>query len=315
MSTPRKPDLDRLVTALTADGRPDELAGREAAVAAFRAASRRGTADGAARRRRVPFRRPFSALPPRLAAVGAVLVVAAGVVTAAYTQVLPGPAQDLAHTVFAPLGVPDSQQRSGHPAAVTISTSGGKSGTSSPQPGDGYRLTLTASRIRVPAGAVVELGGRVTDHGRPASDAPVQLFERPADSATWELVGSGVTGPRGGFRLLSPSLTATAVFRAVGPDNAHSATVRVAVVKPRLRLVWRATPKGQPPRDNNKHKPRDPGRTADEYADSQPERDEQCASRRPGEPGQDARRQQRVVCAAFQPRASAPPHGTDARGR
>ena len=38
MSTPRKPDLDRLVTALTADGRPDELAGRDAAAAAFRAA-------------------------------------------------------------------------------------------------------------------------------------------------------------------------------------------------------------------------------------------------------------------------------------
>ena len=227
MSTPRKPDLDRLVTALTADGRPDELAGREAAVAAFRAASRRGTADGAARRRRVPFRRPFSALPPRLAAVGAVLVVAAGVVTAAYTQVLPGPAQDLAHTVFAPLGVPANQ--SGHSADVTIATSGG---TPSPRPGGDYRLSLTATRLRVPAGTAVAFAGRVTEGGAAAADVPVRLFERLAGTTAWQLVASGVTGPRGGFRLESPPLTATGVFRMVGPDAKHSAAVRVAVISP-----------------------------------------------------------------------------------
>jgi hypothetical protein len=234
VSTPRKPDLDRLVRALTADGHPDELAGREAAVGAFRAASRRGADGEATRRRRAPFRRPLSALPPRLAAIGAVLVVAVGVAAAAYTQALPGPAQDLAHTVFAPLGVPGSQQRSGHPAAVTISTSGGKSRTPSPQPGDGYRLALTASRVRVPVGAVVELSGRVTDRGRPVSGAPVRLFERPADSGPWELVASGVTGPRGGFRLPSPSLTTTAVFRVVGPGNAYSAAVRVTVIRAKI---------------------------------------------------------------------------------
>ena len=44
MNTPGKPDLDRLVTALTAGGRPDELTGREAAAAAFRAG---GKGEGA----------------------------------------------------------------------------------------------------------------------------------------------------------------------------------------------------------------------------------------------------------------------------
>jgi hypothetical protein len=242
VSTPGKPDLDRLVTALTAEGRPDELAGREAAVAAFRAASRRGAADGAASRRRLPFPRPFfNALPPRLAAIGAALVVAAGVVTAAYTHVLPGPAQDLAHSVFAPLGVPGNQQQPGRPASVTVSTGGnsGQSGgapsrTPSPRPGDNYRLTLTASRLRVPFGTSVQLGGRVTEAGAAAADAPVRLFERLADSTTWQLVASGLTGPHGGFRLRSPSLTTTAVFRAVGPDNARSAAVRVVVVQAKL---------------------------------------------------------------------------------
>ena len=242
MSTPRKPDLDQLIAALTADGSAEELTGRETAVTAFRAASRRDAADGPGRRRRVSVRHPAAKWPPRLAAVGAVMIVAAGVAASAYTHALPGPAQDLAHTVFAPLGVPGNQQPSGHPAAVTTSMPGGKSGRSRgapsttplPRPGNAYFLTLTTSRVRVPTGAVIELSGRVTDHGRPAAGAPVRLFERLAGSADWEPVASGVTGPRGGFRLLSPPLTKTAVFRAVGPDAKHSAAVRVAVADPRV---------------------------------------------------------------------------------
>ena len=245
MSTPGKPDLDRLITALTADGRPDELAGRDAALAAFRAAGQHAAADQAAgRRRRVPFRRPPAALPGRLAALAAAGITAvAGLTAAAYAQALPGPMQQAAHTVFAPLGVPESQQQPGHPAAETIATSGGKSRragdassrTPSPRPGDDYLLTLTASRVRVPAGAVVELGGQVTGRGRAAAGVPVRLFERLAGSATWKPVRTGVTGPRGGFRLLSPPLTTTAVFRVVaGPGNAHSAAVRVTVVRAKV---------------------------------------------------------------------------------
>ena len=228
MSNPGKPDLDRLVTALTADGQPDELTGRDAAATAFREARRRDAAAGRARRR--------WRLSPRLASAGVVLAVAAGIAAAAYVRALPGPAQDVAHTVFAPLGVPGNQQ-SGHPAAVTIATSGGTSArpggssrTPSPRAGGDYRLTLAASRLRVPAGAVVEFGGRVTEDGAGAAGVPVRLFERLAGSATWQLAASGVTGPRGGFRLTSPPLTATAVFRVVGPGAKHSAAVRVTVL-------------------------------------------------------------------------------------
>ena len=243
MSTPRKPDLDRLVTALTADGRPDELTGREAAAAAFRAASRRDAADGAPRPRRVSMRRPRTTLPQRLAAIGAVAIVAAVVAAAAYTRALPGPAQELAHTVFAPLGVPDNQQpaQPGHPPAVTIATSGGKSGratpggkatTPSPRPGAGYLVTVAVSRTRVPAGERVAITGRVTEYGHAAAGMRVRLFERLAGSAQFELVATGVTGPFGGFRLPSPPLAKTAIFRVVGPDAAHSAAVRVAVAGP-----------------------------------------------------------------------------------
>jgi hypothetical protein len=245
VSTPRKPDLDRLVTALTADGRPDELAGREAAAAAFRAAGQRDAAGGSARRRRASARGPRTTLPQRLAAVGAVAVVAVGVAAAAYTQALPGPAQELAHTVFAPLGVPANQPPGGpgHPAAVTIATSGAKSGratpggkgkTPSPRPGGDYLITVAVSRTRVPAGVRVALTGRITDYGRPAAGVRVRLFERLADSTQFELVASGETGPLGGFRLTSPPLAKSVVFRVVGPDAARSVAVRVAVAEPQV---------------------------------------------------------------------------------
>ena len=110
--------MDQLISALTADGRPDELAGRDAALAAFRAASQRAATEPTLRQRRfAPFRRPLTGwLPPRLTAIAAVAaVVVAVIVAAAYTQALPGPVQDAAHTVFAPLGVPGGQPGSiGH---------------------------------------------------------------------------------------------------------------------------------------------------------------------------------------------------------
>lgn len=256
MSTPRKPDLASLITALTADGQPDELIARDAARTAFLAESRRHAADQPTVRPRgwrsggwrSGGTRPRPQVTRRLAVFAAAGVIAlAGLTAAAYTRALPGPAQDIAHTVFAPLGLPAAQQPSGppgRPAAVTIATPGGKSTpataapasgaasrTPSPPPSaDDYLLTLAASRVRVPSGTVVELSGRVTDRGGAVTGTPVRLFERLAGSARWELVTTGVTGPLGGFRLLSPPLTTTAVFRVVaGPDNAHSAAVRVSV--------------------------------------------------------------------------------------
>jgi len=239
VSTPGKPDLDQLFTALTADGQADELAGRAAALAAFRAAGQdRAASRSATWHRSRSFRQPVTWLPARLAAAGAALVVAAGA-AAAYAQALPGPVQQLAHTVFASLGVPDGHQQPGQspagtspgtgPTSITIANSGGESKTPSPQTTHMYKVAVSVSRARVPAGAVVVFSGRVTDRGRVAAGLRVRLFERIAGTATEELVATGVTGSRGGFRLVSPPLTATAVFRVLGPDAAHSTAVRVVV--------------------------------------------------------------------------------------
>ena len=251
MSTPRKPDLDQLVAALTADGQADELAGRDAVLVAFRAASQRGAAARSGRGHRSrSFHGPLAGLPARLAAAGAALIVAAG--AAAYAQALPGPVQELAHTVFAPLGVPEGHQRPGQspagtvpgagPAGITIANTGGETacpcpGTSartpSPKPAGTYLVTAEVPRARMPVNTVVVFTGRVTESGRAAVGVRVRLFERIAGTATEELVATGLTGPRGGFRLVSPPLTATAVFRVTGPDAAHSVAIRVVAVAAR----------------------------------------------------------------------------------
>ena len=245
MSTPREPAVDQLISALTADGRPDELAGRDAALTAFRVASQRAATEQTLRPRRVaPASRPLTGwLPPRLTAIAAgAAVVVAVIVAAAYTHALPGPVQAAAHTVFAPLGVPGGRQGSSGtapsqgPAAITAATQPGDCPscttvfkTPSPQSGNHYVVTLSGARVRVTAGVVAVLTGRVAEHGSPAAGVRVALVARTAASAQWRIVATGVTGPRGGFRFVTPPLTANAVFRVVAPDGAYSGPVRVAV--------------------------------------------------------------------------------------
>jgi hypothetical protein len=252
VSTPREPGLDHLISVLTADGHPAELAGRDAALAAFRAASQSP--------RRAPRRSPLGRMPARLGAVVAAGAAAlAGVTAAAYAQALPAPVQHIAHTVFAVVGVPNSQPQqagTGHsgrttPAAGQASTPGSASrgagcpcpattsATPSPTTTTAHvTLTLSAARVLVPAYAVDVFTGRVTGHGRPAAGVTVQLLERSAGSATWRLAASGKTGPHGRFRLLTPRLTATSAFRVSGPGRSHSASVRVTVgARVRLKLV------------------------------------------------------------------------------
>ncbi|MCW2938087.1 MAG: hypothetical protein JWN00_1072, partial [Actinomycetia bacterium] len=119
-----EPGLDHLIGALTASGLPHELAGRDAALAAFQAASQQPAPTGRARSasgrpasgrpasaRSVWRRRPIRiALPARLAVtIAAVVAVLGGFTAAATAQALPAPVQQLAYNVLAPLGVPVSQ--------------------------------------------------------------------------------------------------------------------------------------------------------------------------------------------------------------
>lgn len=246
MSTPRESGIDQLISALTADGRPDELAGRDAALVAFRAAGQRAATEQTIRQRRIsPSSRPLTGwLTTRLAAItAAAAVVIAGIAVAAYTQALPEPVQDAAHSVFAPLGVPGSQHLSAStgpsqgPAGITAATQPGGcqscatvSKTPSPRTGERYLVTLAAARARVPAGSADVLTGRVADGGGAAAGVRVWLVERTTGSAQWTIVATGITGPRGAFRFVTPPLTESVVFRVVGPDRrAYSPPVKVTV--------------------------------------------------------------------------------------
>jgi hypothetical protein len=257
VNTPREPgphesSTDQLISALTADGDLDELAGRGAALAAFRAASQRAATEPTLRPRRMsPFRRQLAGgvptrlvgwFPARLAAVtAAAAVVFAGIVTAAYTHALPGPVQDAAHSVFAPLGVPGGHQGppgpgpSQGPAAITAATQPGDCPsctavfkTPSPRSGNHYVVTVSGARARVTGGVVAVLTGRVTKNDSPAAGVRVALVARTLAAPQWRIVATGVTGPRGGFRFVTPPLTAGTVFRVVAPDGAYSGPVRVA---------------------------------------------------------------------------------------
>jgi len=250
---PPESGIDQLISALTADGDLDELASRGAALAAFRAARERAATEQTLRQRRVvPFRRPLADwlpgrpagwLPTRLAAItAAAVVVIAAIAAAAYTRVLPGPVQDAAHTVFAPLGVPGGHQapsgtaQNQGAAAITDVTRPGDCPscdavfkTPSPQSGDHYIVKLSGARARVTGGVVVVLTGRVAKDGSPAAGVRIALVARTAAASQWRIVATGVTGPRGGFRFVTPPLTASAVFRVVARDGAYSGPVRVAV--------------------------------------------------------------------------------------
>ena len=90
-------------------------------------------------------------------------------------------------------------------------------------------ITSSGARVRVTGGVVAVLTGRVAEYGRPAAGVRVALVTRTVASPQWRIVVTGVTGPRGGFRFVTPPLTASAVFRVVASDGAYSGPVRVAV--------------------------------------------------------------------------------------
>jgi hypothetical protein len=249
----REPGLDQLIRALTVEGHPRELAGRDAALIAFRAAQARPP-----KRARLPLPH-FSA---RLSAVAAALVVAfAGLTAAAYAQALPAPMQQIAYNLFAPLGVPSSHSApGGSPNPVPGSASGGPSANgnaptspsasssasaSCPCPAKttrpaikGSALALSAARQQLPANGWDVFTGKLTYHGRAEAGVRIRLLEQVAGGTGWRQVGNGVTGGRGGVRINVPHVTRNATFRLASRNGVGSATVTVTVI-PRV-LLWRA---------------------------------------------------------------------------
>ena len=252
----REPGLDLLIRALTADAHPHETAGRDAALAAFRAA--RGQQRRRAHLTLPHFSPHYSA---RLGAVAAVLIAAfAGVTAAAYAKALPAPMQQIAYSLFAPLGVPDSQPvPGGQPSLAPGSASGQptphsqnstspaaspSAAASCPCPArtarpaaKGSALALSAARVQLPANGWDLFTGKLTYKGRPEAGVRIRLLEQVAGGTGWRQVGNGVTGSRGRVKISVPHVTRNATFELAGRNGVGSATVSVTVI-PRV-LLWR----------------------------------------------------------------------------
>ena len=244
----REPGLDHLIRALTADGYPHELGGRDAALAAFRAASREEH-----RRSRFALPRELR-MPTRLTTVAAALVAGvAGVTAAAYAQVLPAPVQHIAYSVLAPFGVPNSQgPASPTPAGTKPGSAPGPAATgghhtaspssSSPHPTPaaspakaGSALVLTVERVQLPADGTDVISGKLTYRGQPEARVRVRLLEQAAGAPGWQRVGSGVTGPRGRVWFGALRITRNVVFRLAVSGGPGSAQVSVTAI-PRVQF-------------------------------------------------------------------------------
>lgn len=246
----REPGLDALIRALTADAHPHELAGRDAALAAFRATRSQP-------RRQAGFR-VLPGAPARLSTVAAALVAAfAGLTAAAYAKALPAPMQHIAYDVGSPFGVPDTQPTPAphaRPKPKPHHSASAQAPHKNPSPPigptcpchtpsprraiKGSTLALSAARQELPANGWDEFAGRLTYHGRPEPDVRIQLLEQTAGASDWVLAGTGVTGGRGRVRVVIPHVLQNATFQLAGPNGVASATISVTVI-PHVG-IWRA---------------------------------------------------------------------------
>jgi hypothetical protein len=245
------PSLDGLIRALTADGSADELAGRQAALAAFR------------RSRRRPRRR--FAYPVGTAAAA---VVIAGGIAAAYAAVLPAPVQHIAFRMLNGIGVPDAHHpapsagappvaaslpsttaNSAAAATPTAATPKAASPTTAPRttappttarprktatPGTNapQTLVLTAAQARIPADGDDVFSGQLARGGQAEPGIRVRLLEHVAGHHGWQVAGTAVTDRQGDVMLTVSYLTSNASFRLSAPRGPASPPVRITVIPP-----------------------------------------------------------------------------------
>lgn len=286
------PGIDQLFRILTGGPAEGELSGEQDALAMFRAnvsplASPRPVngatvpfkpiLDGAipAGRRdtepKRPVRHPFRA-PARWGlrlGIAGVIAIGGGTAAAAYAAVLPTPVQNIAHSVFGFVGVPNAHHqhhtgssrarahhsgapgslsssapgRRGHPShgakpsrsahpSATPSTSPTASPSPSPSPSTATGpavLTASAASANIAAGTAPVINGQLTRSGTGAAGVTVTLIERLAGHLFWHIAGTGQTNSAGNVVVTGPSLAQNAVFRLRIPGVAHSAGVLVTV--------------------------------------------------------------------------------------
>ena len=243
---PDEPGLDILVGLLTSGPTPDELAGESAAREMYRASQGSATAvpelpdpeptviTWAPRRRR------------RLAAAVTV-AVAAGIIAAAYSQMLPAPLQNAAYRVLGVVGVPKAQHPSRVPAGPRPTRPGtasqaatGRAGRRNISPhsvssgsasaAGPFSLSVIAASHRIVAGRNAVLIARLDSRGKPVPGVQLTVLERIPGQSAWLTAGNATTAANGRAVVTVAALTTNAVFRLSGPHGARSRLVLVIVL-------------------------------------------------------------------------------------
>jgi hypothetical protein len=243
-----EPGVDHLIAALTTRPHPHELSGRDAALAAFREASRSPARSArmwppalSARLRRSagPRRSVRILLPVRLAvAAASVIAVLAGLTAAAAAQALPAPVQQIAYHVLAPLGVV-TQPKTPHPgahstvphgrpspsAAVTVPGSpspaaSGPAARATPTPTGSHPARKATTTVTRPVLRLVAL--KVNDRlvvVAPSDKAGDTVNLTELVGGTWTTVASKPLGPKlRAFFLLPKTVAAGHLFKAEIPQ-------------------------------------------------------------------------------------------------
>jgi hypothetical protein len=252
-SGPVEPGLRSLLGLLNSGPTPEELVGESAALEMYR--SNRRQADFALQ--------PSPSAPSimrahlrrsRWLAAAGTLMAAAALTTAAYTQALPTPLQNMAYHVLGFVGVPQAHHSPGAPSNTRppghtrthgISPAAGATPKAavpapppSPQPNHAKAaiasppasLSITVVRHRIFAGHSDVLIARLTRQGNAVPGARLYLLERTAAEHAWHVAADATTGPAGRVVVTVPGLTTNAAFRFRGPHGTLSRVVRVIVV-------------------------------------------------------------------------------------
>ena len=251
-----EPGVDHLITALTARAHPHEFTGRDAALAAFREASRPQARSARmwppalpARLRRSagPRRSVRILLPVRLAvAAASVVAVLAGLTAAAAAQALPAPVQQIAYQVLAPLGVPLTQPKHPHPhphsasapalpsaSAAATTASGQRSGASAGPSAQATPSPTGTHRARKAKAAAVTrpvlrlVTGKINDRlvvFAPSDKAGDTVSLAKWTGAAWTIVASKPLGPKHRAVFIRPAAAASGhLFKAEFPQATRKA--------------------------------------------------------------------------------------------
>jgi hypothetical protein len=260
--------LDEVLRALTGPAEPAELAGENSAVAMFRASVRpsagviaddgpvAGRAATPGRFATRPLRKPVR-WSPRLVLAAAV-VLCGGMAAAAYTAVLPEPAQHLAHDVFQFAGVPDSQAGSARSGSSHGASAGHRPGAPAnpggPAPSGGVPstgavgpsvapgaavLSAAADPTQITAGTGVLITAQLSWPGHAVGGLTMTVLEQQALTPAWHVVGSAPASTTGNGVVMVPVVSTNAVFRVAVSGVAVSPEVPVTVV-PSVSLALQA---------------------------------------------------------------------------